>query len=623
VIAPVKRIDTVAKLKRAATAARKVRKEWKKQVLVCAGTGCLANGSARVIDAIAAEAKKQRVPVKVGLHIKSTGCHGFCEKGPLVVVLPDGIFYKGVKPTDAKAIVAETVKKGEVITRLLYKDPNTKKRHEKYDEIPFYAHQRRIALRRIGHVDPNDIDDYFADGGYRALAKALFGMTPEDVIEEVTKSRLRGRGGAGFPTGRKWATCRKVPVEPRYVLCNADEGDPGAFMDRSICEGDPHSVLEGMIIGAYAVGAKQGYLYVREEYPLAVENLKRAIEAAREVGLLGENILGSDFSYDIEIARGGGAFVCGESTALMLSVAGKVGEPRAKYVRSVVKGLHDHPTVLNNVETWANVPWIIEHGADAFRKMGTEGSPGTKAFSLVGKVKNTGLVEVPMGTTLRRIIFDLGGGITKDRPFKAVQTGGPSGGCLPEHLLDTPVDFDTLIEAGSMMGSGGMIVMDDYTCMVDVARYFLKFLAEESCGKCTPCRDGVTQLHYIVTRITEGGGREGDFEKIRELSNFIEKNSLCGLGKSAPNPVLSTLLYFEDEYRAHIEEKKCPAGVCRALTTFVIDSELCDGCRLCAKNCPVDAISGEKKQPHLIDVEVCTSCGICRSVCRVDAVKVV
>jgi NADH-quinone oxidoreductase subunit F len=455
------------------------------------------------------------------------------------------------------------------------------------------------------------------------MAKALDSMEPESVIEEVSKAGLRGRGGAGFSAGRKWRTCRNVDEEPRYVLCNADEGDPGAFMDRSICEGDPHGVLEGMIIGAFAVGASQGYIYVRDEYPLAVVNLMAAIHAAREYGLLGENILGTGFSYDVEIARGGGAFVCGESSALMLSVAGHVGEPRAKYVRSVVKGLHDKPTVLNNVETWVNVPWIIEHGADAFREMGTDGSPGTKAFSLVGKVKNTGLVEVSMGATLRDIIYGVGGGIMKDRPFKAVQTGGPSGGCLPADLLDTPVDFDTLTEAGSMMGSGGMIVMDDHTCMVDVARYFLKFLAEESCGKCVPCREGVVQLFHLVTKITEGKGEMGDLDQIRELSDVVIDASLCGLGKSAPNPVLSTLRYFEDEYVAHIRDRKCPAGVCRALTTFEISEELCHGCRACQKVCAVDAIAGEKKQPHVIDVEVCTKCGMCRAVCARDAVLTV
>jgi NADH-quinone oxidoreductase subunit F len=617
------KIDSVAKLKRLVTKARKVRSARKTEVLVCAGTGCLANGSAEVKDRLQEAIDANGVAAKAKLFVKGTGCHGFCEKGPLVVVQPRGVFYRQVKPKDAEEIVETTLVNGDVVKRLLYRDPNTKKRPETYGEIPFYARQERIALRNIGKIDPFDIEDYLAVGGYGAMAKALVKMTPDEVIDVVTRSRLRGRGGAGFPAGRKWRSCRDVPVEPRYVLCNSDEGDPGAFMDRSICEGDPHVVLEGMIIGAFAVGAHEGHIYVREEYPLAVKHLERAIEQAREYGILGEDILGTGFSYDVEIARGGGAFVCGESTALMRSVAGEVGEPRAKYVRSVVKGLRDHPTVLNNVETWSNVPWIIEHGADAFRAMGTEGSPGTKAFSLVGKVKNTGLVEVAMGSTLRHIIFEVGGGIIKDRPFKGVQTGGPSGGCLPADLLDTPVDFDTLTEVGSMMGSGGMIVMDDFTCMVDVARYFTGFLAEESCGKCTPCREGVVQLHHTLTRICEGKGEADDLERIKALSDVVAKASLCGLGKSAPNPILSTIRYFEDEYRAHIERKDCPAGVCRALTTFQIDGELCNGCRACQKACPVDAIEGEKKQPHVIDIEVCTSCGVCRTVCKNDAVLTV
>ena len=616
------RIDSVKSLKDATKNARDTRSKIKTEVLVCAGTGCLANGSLEVTEALHKAIKKGKLDAKLSLGLKTTGCHGFCEQGPLVVIQPKGIFYKGVKAKDAAEIVEKTLAGGEVIERLLYKDPNTKKRLETYTAIPFYGKQTRIALRNIGKIDPADIEDYIAVGGYAALGKALSKMSPEKVLDEVVASGLRGRGGGGFPAGRKWKTCRNAEADIRYVLCNADEGDPGAFMDRSICEGDPHAVLEGMIIGAYAVGAAEGYIYVREEYPLAVTHLERAIEAAREHGLLGENILGSGFSYDIKIARGGGAFVCGESSALMKSVAGEVGEPRAKYIRSVIRGLHDKPTVLNNVETWANVPWIIEHGAKKFAEMGTAKSTGTKAFSLVGKVKNTGLVEVPMGITLREIIYDIGGGLIGDRPFKAVQTGGPSGGCLPEEKLDLPVDFDSLTEVGSMMGSGGMIVMDDHTCMVDTARYFLKFLVDESCGKCVPCREGVHQLHQMLEAICDGKGKPGDIEKIEALSNVVVEASLCALGKSAPNPVRSTLQYFRHEYEAHINDGKCAAGVCRSMFTFGISDDKCTGCTACAKACPVNCITGEAKKTHHIDAETCTRCGACRNVCRFDAVEV-
>jgi len=616
------RIKSVKSLRSATKKARDERKKIKTEVLVCAGTGCLANGSLGVIEALDKAIHSRKLDVKLALGLKSTGCHGFCEQGPLVVIQPEGIFYKGVKPQDAKEIVEKTLAKGTVIERLLYRDPSTKERVDKYTAIPFYSKQVRIALRNIGKIDPGDIDDYIAAGGYMGLAKALTEMKPAEVVTAVTKSGLRGRGGGGFSAGRKWKTCRDAPSDTRYVLCNADEGDPGAFMDRSICEGDPHTVIEGMVIGAWAVGAAKGYIYVRDEYPLAVEHLKLAIEQARERGFLGEDILGSGFSYDIEIARGGGAFVCGESSALMKSVAGEVGEPRAKYVHSVIRGLYDKPTVLNNVETWANVPWIITEGADKFAAMGTKTSSGTKAFSLVGKVKNTGLVEVPMGITLREIIFDIGGGIIGDRPFKAVQTGGPSGGCLPESKLDLSVDFDSLTEAGSMMGSGGMIVMDDRTCMVDTARYFLKFLVDESCGKCIPCREGVHQLHQMLEGICRGEGQPGDIEKIEALSGVIVEASLCALGKSAPNPVLSTLRYFRDEYEAHINEKKCGAGVCRDLFTFKISKETCTGCGACIRACPVDCIAGEKKKLHKINNRKCTRCGACRNVCRFNAVEV-
>ena len=622
------RIESEKSLKKLANQMRRERSKVKIEVLVCAGTGCLANGSLDVADSLARSIRARKLGVKLSLGLKKTGCHGFCEKGPLVVIQPQGVFYKSVRPKDVKEIVEQTLIKGEVVNRLLYRDPGTKKKVETYRSIPFYSKQHRIALRNIGKIDPGDIDDYITLGGYQGLAEALK-MKPAEVIDAVARSGLRGRGGGGFPTGRKWKTCRNVkdgngdPAFPKYVLCNADEGDPGAFMDRSICEGDPHSVIEGMVIGAYAVGAEEGFIYVRDEYPLAVENLDRAIEQARERGLLGEKILGADFSYDVFVARGGGAFVCGESSALMKSVAGEVGEPRAKYIHSVAKGYLDKPTVLNNVETWANVPWIITEGADAFAALGTKKSTGTKAFSLVGKVKNTGLVEVSMGITLREIIYEIGGGIIGDRPFKAVQTGGPSGGCLPESQLDLPVDFDTLTDAGSMMGSGGMIVMDDRTCMIDVARYFLKFLVDESCGKCVPCREGVFQLWQMVEAICAGKGRKGDIEKIEALSDTVVKASLCALGKSAPNPVLSTLRYFRDEYETHIIRKKCPAGVCKDLFTFTISEETCTGCGACLKACPVDCITGKKKKLHTIDVKQCTRCGACRNVCRFDSVVVV
>jgi len=617
------RITSVTALKRAATKARSERAKLRSEILVCAGTGCIANGSLPIAEAFEREIREKKLDASLKVGLKKTGCHGFCEQGPLVVLRPKEIFYRGVKVSDVPTIVEKTLRGGEVIPRLLYRNVETKKLSETYAEIPFYARQVRVALRNIGKIDPGSIDDYLAAGGYLGLGRALHEMTPDEVIETVTKSGLRGRGGGGFPTGKKWRTCRNAPSDVRYVLCNADEGDPGAFMDRSICEGDPHAVIEGMVIGAFAVGASEGVIYVREEYPLAVKHLDLAIRQARERGLLGENILKSGFSYDIRIARGGGAFVCGESSALMKSVAGEVGEPRAKYVHSVIRGLFDKPTVLNNVETWANVPWILTEGWEKFAALGTERSKGTKAFSLVGRVNNTGLIEVPMGITLREIIFDIGGGILMGRPFKAVQTGGPSGGCLPESRIDLPVDFDTLTEAGSMMGSGGMIVMDDRTCMVDMARYFLAFLVDESCGKCVPCREGVHQLHEMVRAICEGKGQPGDIERIESLSATVIGGSLCGLGKSAPNPVLSTIRYFRDEYEAHIRDKRCPAGVCKSLTTFVINEAECEGCGLCVKACPVDAILGEHKKAHRINEPECTRCGACRAVCRFDAVEVV
>jgi NADH-quinone oxidoreductase subunit F len=591
------------------------------QVLVCCGTGCLASGSKKVAEAFAEEVAKRELDASVGLFVKSTGCHGFCERGPLVVLHPSGILYTKVKPKQVVEIVEKTVIAGETIPGLLYKNPVDGQRIEQYEEVPFYKHQVRVAMRNIGRIDPVDILDAIAEGAYGGLAKALCEMEPDDVIEQVAVSGQRGRGGAGFNTARKWRSCRRAPGERRFVLCNGDEGDPGAFKDRSIMEGDPHSVLEGMIIGAYAIGSHEGYIYVRDEYPLAVVHLTIAIAEARKYGLLGKDIMGSGFDFDIQISRGGGAFVCGESSALMRSLEGKTGEPRAKYVHSTEKGLFDLPTVLNNVETWAGIGAIIERGGDWFASMGTEKSKGTKAFSLVGKVKNTGLIELPMGTTLRHIIFDIGGGILADRPFKAVQTGGPSGGCVPESLLDLPVDYERLTEVGSMMGSGGMIVMDDRTCMVDVARYFLNFLTEESCGKCVPCREGLKQMLSIYDRLVDGHGREGDIELVERLARGMQLGSLCELGKSAPNPVLSTLAYFRDEYEAHIVDRACPAGICRELTAYEIVEDLCDGCHVCFKACPTDAITGTVKELHVIHHDACISCGACFDVCPTGAIR--
>ncbi len=590
-------------------------------VLVCFGTGCQANGARPVAEAFSSIIEEQGLELNVNIGIKTTGCHGYCENGPLVALQPQGILYLKVKPEDVAEIVEKTIRGGEIIERLIYKDKTTSEMIAEYSEIPFYKHQQRIALKRIGAIDPASIEDYFASGGYAGLVKAL-GMKPDDIITEIENSGLRGRGGGGFPTGTKWRSCAAVDSDVRYVLCNGDEGDPGAFMDRSIMEGDPHSIIEGMIIGAIAVGAHKGYIYVRDEYPLAIRNLSTALEAAREKGLLGDNILGSGFAFDIKISRGGGAFVCGESSALMRSVGGEVGEPRAKYIRSVERGLYDKPTVLNNVETWANVPGIIVEGAEWYASMGTEGSRGTKVFSLVGKVNNTGLVEVPMGISIRELVENIGGGILNGKRFKAVQTGGPSGGCIPERLSDLPVDFDSLTEAGSMMGSGGIIVMDEDTCMVDVARYFINFLVEESCGKCTPCRDGLPRMLDLLTDITEGRGGGEHVALLEELCDLLTWGALCGLGTSAANPVLSTIKYFRDEYDAHIRDRKCPAGVCKELITYVIDPEACTGCRLCAKNCPQECITGERKEAHVIDTTKCIKCGVCKDVCTFDAVRI-
>ena len=583
----------------------------RKAIAVCAGTGCVAYGSITLTEAFREEAGRQGLDIE----IRPTGCHGFCERGPLVVVYPQKIFYQRVQPKDVAEILEKTVGQGEVLTRLLYEDPVTKERYTYEEDVPFYKHQERLILGSNGRIDPTSLDDYLALGGYGALGKALFEMSRDEVLDEVIKANLRGRGGGGFPAGWKWKGCKDAPGSPKYVICNADEGDPGAFMDRSIMEGNPHSVIEGMLIGAYTIGSTKGYVYIRNEYPLAVQRLDTALAAAREAGLLGDDILGSGLSFDIQVNRGGGAFVCGESTALMLSIEGEVGEPRAKHIHTVEAGVFDKPTNLNNVETWANVPHIVNRGADWFCSIGTENSKGTKIFSLVGKVNNTGLVEVPMGINLRDIVYKIGGGIPGGGKLKAVQTGGPSGGCLPDDKLDLPVDFDELTAAGSMMGSGGMIVMDENTCMVDVAKYFLDFLRFESCGKCVTCREGLKRLWEITDRITRGEGREDDLALIEELSECVADASLCALGGTAPNPVLSTVKHFRAEYEAHIRDKKCPAGVCKELITFTIDAEKCTGCMLCKKKCPNDAITGEKKGLHVIDQDKCIKCRVCYEAC--------
>lgn len=586
------------------------------KILVCCGTGCIANGALPLVDAFKAALGAQKSNAAVLPTIKTTGCNGFCENGPIVTILPADITYYRVRLTDVEDIVNSL--QGEPVERLLYRNDAGETVLSRA-ENPFYSQQLEIALRNTGLIDPASIKDYLDNGGYVGLRLAL-SMEQEDIVSEIEKSGLRGRGGAGFPTGAKWRSCFEVKGDVKYMLCNGDEGDPGAFMDRSILEGDPHSVLEGLIIGAKAIGAHQGFLYIRDEYGLALRHMQQAIDTARENGYLGKNIMNSGFDFDCEIVRGGGAFVCGESSALMASIEGKVGEPRVKYIRSTEKGLFEKPTVLNNVETLANVSYILSHGWESFASVGTENSKGTKVFSLVGKVNRTGLVEVPMGISLRDLVFDIGGGIPGGRPFKAVQTGGPSGGCIPNSMMDLPIDFDTLKANGSMMGSGGIIVMDDTTCMVELARYYVAFLAGESCGKCTPCREGLRCMLDILTRICDGKGSLDDLKELKELAYAASEASLCELGKTAANPVLSTLNHFQEEYMAHIVGHRCTAGVCKALLHYDILSEKCKACGLCKKDCPVSAISGEKKVPHVIDQDLCIKCGACLDVCPFGAV---
>jgi NADH-quinone oxidoreductase subunit F len=591
-------------------------------VSICTMSVCgQSRGSLDVCARFEKEIKRAGLEDRVD--IKETGCQGFCEREPVVIVFPEGIYYVNVRPDDVPEIVSTTLAKGKLVERLLFADPVTDEKRAKESDIPFYKSQMRIVFGNNRYIDPRDIDDYIALGGYEALSKALFQMTPEQVLEEVKKSGLRGRGGGGFPTGIKWETTRNAPGEPKYVIVNCDEGDPGAYMDRSLMEGNPHSILEGLIIGAYAMGSHDGFIYVRQEYPIAYQNTVQAIKQAEEYGFLGQDILGSGFDFRVEVHRGAGAFVSGESTALMSAIEGKVGEPKMKYVHTAVSGIKGRPSCLNNVETWANIPLIINKGASWFNSIGTEGSKGTKIFSLVGKVNNTGLVEVPMGTPLRRLIYDIGGGIPKGKKFKAVQTGGPSGGVIPEQYLDTPIDFDELTKLGSMMGSGGMVVMDEDTCMVDTARYFISFCCEESCGKCIPCREGLRTLREILTDICQGKGQEGDIEAIEDIARAMQDASLCALGTTAANPALSTLKYFRDEYEAHIKEKRCPAKACKALTSYYIDPEKCAACLICFRNCPTQAIHGEKGIVHWIEQEKCIKCNTCFEVCppRFSAVR--